>query len=83
MHPFLSNMYLILIFIGVILLLIKLHDLKGLIKTFISEISVLASYINALDAELHKEEENIEVRVDRLSRDIVKILKEIDKKNVK
>ena len=80
MHPVLSNTYLILIFIGILLLLLKLHDLKGILKVFISELNILATYVNALEEELRSEEDNIAGRVEDLSNHIIKIREAINRK---
>ena len=68
------NIYLILLFLGVLLILLHLHDIKLLIRTFIDSARVLSKYINRLEEELRKDEDMTEYRVNKLHVDIMKIL---------
>ena len=68
------NIYLILLFLGVLLILLRLHDIKLLIRTFIDSARVLSKYINRLEEELRKDEDMTEYRVNKLHVDIMKIL---------
>lgn len=68
------NIYLILLFLGVLLILLRLHDMRLLIRTFIDSAKVLSKYINRLEEELKKDEDMTEYRVNKLHVDLMKIL---------
>lgn len=73
-----ANIYLIGIFIGVLVILVKLYDLKLLLKTFFETATLLGRYVDRLEQELHKEEEIIGHRVDRVYDDVLNILERLD-----
>lgn len=68
------NIYLILLFLGVLLILLRLHDMRLLIRTFIDSAKVLSKYISRLEEELKKDEDMTEYRVNKLHVDLMKIL---------
>ena len=74
-----TNIYLIVIFIGVLVILVKLYDLKLLLKTFFETATLLGRYVDRLEQELHKEEEIIGQRVNRVYDDVLDILERLDK----
>ena len=74
-----TNIYLIVIFIGVLVILVKLYDLKLLLKTFFVTATLLGRYVDRLEQELHKEEEIIGQRVNKVCDDVLDILERLDK----
>ena len=76
----LFNIYLIVLFIGVLAILLKLHDLKLLLKTFFETTTLLSNYISKLESELHEDEYMIESRVNKVHEDITNILEHMNKK---
>ena len=75
----LFNIYLIVLFIGVLAILLKLHDLKLLLKTFFETTTLLSNYISKLESELHEDEYMIESRVNKVHEDIINILEHMNK----
>ena len=75
----LFNIYLIVLFIGVLAILLKLHDLKLLLKTFFETTTLLSNYISKLESELHEDEYVIESRVNKVHEDIINILEHMNK----
>lgn len=76
----LFNIYLIVLFIGVLAILLKLHDIKLLLKTFFETTTILSNYISKLESELHEDEYMIESRVNKVHEDIINILEHMNKK---
>lgn len=74
------NIYLIILLIGMLLVLLKLHDLKHLLMTFTETTKFLCLVINNLDTELKQDECTIEERVNKINADIAEIIRYIDKK---
>lgn len=77
------NLYLICIFIGVIITLIRLYEIKLILKTFFATTNLLGRYINSIEEELHKEEALIGSRVDRVCSDVLKILTKLEEERSK
>ena len=74
-----TNIYLIVIFIGVLVILVKLYDLKVLLKTFFEAATLLGRYVDRLEQELHREEQIIGHRVDKVYDDVMNIMERLDK----
>lgn len=72
MH-YLTNIYLVLIFFGVLLILLRLHDLKLLLLTFVDTVKFLGCVINKLDKNIKEDELSVEERVNKLHDDIAQI----------
>ena len=73
-----ANIYLIAIFLGVLVVLVKLYDLKLLLKTFFESAALLGRYIDKLESELRREEIVIGHRVDKLCDDVLDILRKLE-----
>ena len=74
-----ANIYLIGIFIGVLVILVKLYDLKLLLRTFFEAATLLGRYVDRLEQELHREEQIIGQRVNKVYDDVLNIMERLDK----
>lgn len=68
------NIYLVVLLLGVLVVLIKLHELKHLVKLFFEVTTLLHQYINKLEESMRGDEKSIERRVDKIHSDIIHIL---------
>lgn len=69
------NIYLVILLIGMFLIILKLHDLKHMLITFMETTKFLCLVINDLDKELKKDEDNTEGRVNKINADIAEIIR--------
>lgn len=75
------NVYLALLLIGMLLILLKLHELKNILLTFVDSTKFLCVMIDKLDNNIKKDELSVEERVNRLHEDIAAIEKHMRDKN--
>lgn len=73
------NIYLIILLVGVLTILLRLHDIKLILKTFMETTNLISKYVDLLETEIKKDEDMIEYRVNKLHSDILKIIRELHK----
>lgn len=74
------NIYLVILLIGIIIIILRLHDLKQLLLTFMDMTRFLFYMINKMDNDMKEEELSIEDRVNKLHEDIEQIILHMQRK---
>lgn len=76
------NIYLITILLGLILLMLKVHDMKLLLKTYFEVAVALNQCVKEIEERMRDEDRTLIRRCDVIEEDIQKILDIINRKEL-